>query len=515
MFNISKLNEFSHSIIYGFEPESTIERISGNQTFQSALIPECKQYQEVLNAYLFAQNTILPLLKSKKGEINEEIFLSWIMTLHGMMGKTILKENFNEKSGNFTKRSVQIWQSDTTVNQVLIYYYSGLIPFKKDKEVIDHLVDSVNLNREEITDFINILNRINKNKDIKIHPSQEQFVFSSDKRLLPGIILLNKLQTAYLSEVLSPEEKVKVDKIVRICMWPDNIPKAMRQFAKNTLDQLKECSPQNLDQVSEFLGSLFYGFTDIHPFGNANGRVALCLVNIFLRYFELPSVMLRQPNDDKNKNSDYFQAIQQINLTRTPLIQLIKKRILDAQQGDYKNEKLFTLVKLRITLAEKLSLILLKNPSYDLESLHNEVNYNDSLTKMPNEDAQCIVLDQLITAAHKKAEALNKPNLVSLSILNGLNNNQKEQLKAGLASLSGVNNWKVYSKNGVMAWIELNDKSKASEIAEKLKKANVAKITCSHIKDNDKIWVVKCDEIQFNKIFNSVSQTPSNSSLRV
>ena len=65
---------------------------------------------------------------------------------------------------------------------------------------------------------------------------------------------------------------------------------------------------------------------------NGNGRTATCLMNIFLRACELPSIVLRYEADTKDPNSLYSKAIDQIDTTRDPLKVLIKQRIIKEQQ---------------------------------------------------------------------------------------------------------------------------------------------------------------------------------------
>ncbi len=97
----------------------------------------------------------------------------------------------------------------------------------------------------------------------------------------------------------------------------------MDAFADQMLARFAKCNPENLDQVSEFLAEMFYQLTEIHPYANANGRTALAMVNIFLRYFNLPSILLRHPGEKDDKKSAYSEAIAQLDKTREPLQQLI------------------------------------------------------------------------------------------------------------------------------------------------------------------------------------------------
>ena len=63
MFDLTQLTEFNHALIYGFEPEASPQCLAGSQTLTDMLFPIAGQYQDMLEAYLYAQSTILPKIK--------------------------------------------------------------------------------------------------------------------------------------------------------------------------------------------------------------------------------------------------------------------------------------------------------------------------------------------------------------------------------------------------------------------------------------------------------------------
>jgi fido (protein-threonine AMPylation protein) len=503
MLNLDKLTEFNPALIYSFEPEASGKPM-GSEAFWEALFPAAGQHQDLFDAYLFAQAEILPQLRGQQGKIKKQQLLDWINTLHGILGKTLF-ESFGQEAGKYIERSVLRWHPGSAIKDHLIYYLSKAHFCKNDKALVAYLVERFHVEEEAILAFIKLVRKIGKNSGIGVHESQIPFLEKS-KNTFFGVLALNKMQTAYYTEgILTAEEKKVIDKIVKICRYPHEMPSAMNAFAEQTIAAFEQCEPTNLEQISKFLTDLFYNFTDIHPYANANGRTGTAIINIFLRYFNLPSILLRHPGEKTDENSDYSKAIAQINESTQPLQNLIKKRILDAQQSDFSNDKLRQIISLRVELTDILKRIQRKHPNYDLELMQNKVNIIFlSLQSTDEETASLELLTEVMKHAVAEEMKLDKPHPVPYS-LNALNNSQKTNLISGLESLTGKSGWKLNQRNGLITWVESTDKVEAQSIQDRLMKLNVATLTLAQRKDNPGIWVVKCEHINYFKLLEEAS----------
>lgn len=94
MYNISDLILFNPALVYGFEPEQSQQQIEGSGRYEHTLFPIAGQHVDVLQAYLYAQNTILPLIQDIGIQhITEDMLLEWILTIHKHIGQHLLASN--------------------------------------------------------------------------------------------------------------------------------------------------------------------------------------------------------------------------------------------------------------------------------------------------------------------------------------------------------------------------------------------------------------------------------------
>lgn len=335
MLDLSRLTEFNHALIYGFEPESSPRRLAGSETFEDALFPEAGQHQDMLNAYLYAQETILPQIK-KIGlpNITPDMLIEWVKTIHGFIGNSLMQAH-DRKSGEYTNEIILRWHLGAELGSHFILYLSGLHEYKSPQQLAKFLNKKFDMDYQSALDFISLLEKITKDERYTIHGSLKPFIDYSSPGI-KGILVLNKLASAYNLNQLSNSEKGTVNRIVKICMFPPLIPEAMNQWAQNTIKQLQACDSKDLKNASEFLANTFYELTEVHPFGNANGRTATCLTNIFLRTFGYPSIVLRHPGERENKNSLYQKAFAEIDSSLIPLIELISTRVIEAQEKTFR-----------------------------------------------------------------------------------------------------------------------------------------------------------------------------------
>lgn len=81
---------------------------------------------------------------------------------------------------------------------------------------------------------------------------------------------------------------------------------------------------------------------------------------------------------------------------------------------------------------------------------------------------------------------------------------------ANLEKISGHASWKINQKNGLVAWLEIPDAVEAERIKKVLLNTRAMKVSISLRQDN-KIPVIKCEEIYYEKL-NYLAKLPSASS---
>jgi prophage maintenance system killer protein len=510
MLDLSKLTEFNHALVYGFEPESSPRRLAGSETFEDALFPEAGQHQDMLNAYLYAQETILPKIKNiGLTNITPDMLIEWVKTIHGFIGKSLLQAH-DRKSGEYTDEIILRWHLGAELSVHFIYYLSGLHESKSPKQLAKFLNKNFDMDYQSALDFISLLEKIAKDEKYAIHESLKPFIDYSSPGI-KGILVLNKLASAYNLNQLSTTEKSTVNKIVKICMFPPLIPEAMNRWAQHTVKQLQTCDSKDLKNISEFLANTFYELTEVHPFANANGRTATCLTNTFLRAFGYPSIVLRHPGERENKNSLYQKAFAEVDTSLIPLIELISSRVIEAQEKAFANEKLKKLIVLRVTLSDLLQETKSKHPAFDIRLFQKQVfSSPETLFAMQiadETDASILVLSMSINKLSQIAEKLEqekqkKPTLFSTATLDS---KQISVVVRGLEKISGQTGWKHNSKKGFVTWLELPDMESAKTIASQLESIKAAKVTLSRRSDN-KIPVIKCEEIDYQKLINAAAR---------
>ncbi|HFY0601648.1 TPA: Fic family protein [Legionella pneumophila] len=516
MFDLAKLTEFNHALVYGFEPESSPARLAGSETFEDALFPEAGQHQDMLNAYLYSQDTILPQIKkSGLSHITPEMLIEWVKAIHGFIGKSLMQA-YDRKSGEYTDEIIFRWHLGAELGVHFTLYLSDLHECKSPQQLAKFLNKQFEMDYQSALDFIVLLEKIAKDEKYSIHESLKPFIDYSSPGI-KGILVHNKLASAYNLNQLSEKEKITVNKIVKICMFPPLIPEAMNRWARETVDQLHTCDARDLKNVSEFLATTFYKLTEVHPFANANGRTATCLINTFLRAFGYPSIVLRHPGERENKDSRYQKAFAEIDSSLLPLIDLIYSRINEAQEKSFENEKLKKLIVLRVALSDLLQETKSKHPQFNITAFQKQVFSSPETLfamQMADEtDASIFVLSMSINKLSQIAKELElskqkKPTLFSTAVLDST---QINAVIKSLEKISGLGGWKTNAKKGLVTWLELPDMEKAKEIASELETLKVAKITLARRADN-KIPVIKCEEIDCEKLVNAALQKDGKTS---
>lgn len=503
-YNLSELTEFSQALVYGFEPETHPQADNGQ--LDTIFYFPISQHADVLEGYLYAQS-ILPELKLGLDKVQPEQFIEWIKGIHQRIGKNLVAA-YGETSGEFSKRPVVHWESSGEIQGLILAFLSGHMKKTSLPAFVDLVNSELGVNKKELTAFMKILSKVGADKTIKLSPMQRAEEarnkgFSYEK----GTTILTKLQAAYHCGKLSTDEMKAVDRIVRLCAIPDNIPAIMKKYSEDFVADLKKVDPKNLDSVVDFIAEKFFGLTFTHPFVNANGRTATCVMNLFLRAFGYPSILLRYPSERDNPNSSYSKAFAQVNENRDLLKAHIKQRILDEGTRPYTDSALKEINELRVAALTIYQRIAAKHPGFDLLKAHYSVQEKASQFIDAIEDGQkqsLFLLKHTIKFMVQIEKELDA-KLVKKALPTG------EDILAKLVAVSGQSNWKGYKNNTVFV-LENPSEELVAETARRLKACDAMKLTQLRRADN-KMPVLKVEEINVQRLLAFEVESSANKPL--
>lgn len=343
--DLAQLTQFNPEIVTSLEPEMSAAMTLDMEKWEDTLFHLTGQIEDMLKGYLFAQNEFLPLLSS--GTLDKESFLILIKKLHAFLGKTLLEKD-EIKAGEFCDMQVMRWNPTTQTDILTQFIMLGKNNLREELTTL--LMEEVGLSRAEVKQYLDLIKRLNTDNRIKPRESQLKFLTKENQ-------WKEKLAVAYLTNLLTEREKKLVNKIVIICRDPAEMPAAMEVYAETTLAEWKMLDKQDRKAVSAFLANMFYQLTHIHPFPNANGRTATCLVNIFLRSINLPSILMRHVGDKTEESSSYSQVMKVIEETREPFTKHIEQRISEAEAQPFTNEQRAKGVALRCSSVRQLKVL--------------------------------------------------------------------------------------------------------------------------------------------------------------
>lgn len=363
-YDLNKITEFNPALIYEFDPESLPGTDEAPDQFSARLIPEANQRLDLYNAYLFAQNDILPVLKQEGFDKNT--LLDWIKKIHAFMGKTLFLEMYSTiKPGEYTPQPVFRWHHGSELNFEFLAYFSQKHVAKTPKKLAVILEKKYGLPEVDSIAFVDLLNKI-KHMQFVHRPSLIEARRLLGSEYAQGAHVFMNLCSAYNLKQLTEEDVRTVNQVLEVCIFPEDIPQAMMQFAEEAVLGYQQCDWKNSHDVARFLAKTFYEFTRIHPFSNGNGRTATCLMNCFVRSKGYSSFLLRHYNDKQDTSSEYSFAIKMINQSREPFEALLLKRMKDAKTQVYDNPVQKHLALFRILASEKIKSLKTKDSTLDL-----------------------------------------------------------------------------------------------------------------------------------------------------
>ena len=375
MLNLGLMTEFPEALVYNFDAESPTHPMPYNGANHN--IHLASQYTDVYNAYLYAQNEILTTIRRVGiNQITLTMLADWINRIHRDIAATLARDQ-NLQSGRYVRRGEEVmrWHATRAIEEPLALVLAMPLNEAGGEAMIasasQELAKDFDHEASDLEAFFRLARRFQDERALLAIKENAQQKDPELDILIGNRVILN-LHEAYLKDKLNDDEKKIVSKVVIVCMDSEKVPAAMDAYCQTTIDSWKSCDPKNLDQVCDFVAQAFMGLTTIHPFFNGNGRTATCLVNIMLRSFDLPAIMLRENGERENPNSSYCKAVKGLEKgDYKPMANHIKSRV-QATSFPYKVEFSWPKAVALIRIEQKEYLLKIKNkfPDFDVETFH-------------------------------------------------------------------------------------------------------------------------------------------------
>jgi len=493
-----RLKRINPAVVYSFDPEDMAYCYSPNTNIiRSASIPSAGQQLDMLEAYCYVEQIIVPHLEKMQRQIEPETFLSWFSSIHTRIADTVALDK--KELGVYRSNELIAWHYGIKMYDFLLDHLAQRTIIN-DNQCATKLSKEFSADKEELIEFIRILRKIEKNKHIQLSTVQVEYMQTQNKLHWKALSILYKLHTAYHDENqhhMTTKEKESIAQIVQICVSPEEIPIKMSLFAKRTVKTLAECPQHDLNNTATFLAEFYYEFMKIRPFENGNLRLAIALMNAVLLSLGFPSISLRDSSEYQKK------ALFTLQRSRKDLAALIKKRVLEEQKKPSSDANMLDIRSMRINLALSSWRILAKEPDYDLEKIvanPQEIEEFDQLRFRSPHRALIKLLTYPMLRARKIEEVLYPtPVAEILAARQSLSDINLEKLKAGLAHITEHAGWNTQA-NGQSVWLIMTDLEEAKTVQNRLTQAGVGTIECKPALEQKEAWSVQCQDLDFKKV---------------
>lgn len=522
---LSTLTEFNQGLIYGFNPEPSTNEQLGNVSIKEALTSSTGQYQDLYLAYQWLQDSILPNIRSQGLDgIDEMVFLGWMKKIHGFIAQTLTSVNYpdsndphSQGAGQFTKDFIMRWRSSYSIMAVVNNYLNGAL---NSKTAIIEL-QKYNVDKQKSTAFLKALNCANTTPNTILAQSERNWIdrFSQGSPLY--FYATSKLAVLYhsKSEKLTEAQREAINAVVLLPIPPTLIPAKMKELAVNTLVEWKKLHNElsqgttDLKKVAAFLAKFFYEFNNIHPFENANKRTSCCIMNLMLRSLNLPSILLRLPQERFENNPQSTVAFNSMSTTLDPMTALIESRIQQGLKQPFHHARMQELNSLQCRKSSIILTLLSNHPKFNLNNALRSVPpvrtlENSSLSefdrliasKIPFEQATVAHLSTCLASLNQKA-TVSKAAQSSVDTMFKTPESKEEQIQKKMEELTSVKFWKKKGTDAnLQIWREFESKEEAVETQDKLSSYKpLLEVTLSRRSDNNKP-VLLCKTIQIDPL---------------
>lgn len=335
-YDLNRLKVFNPLIIASQSPEASQLGYPDNSF--TYLLVSAGQYQDTLNAYLYAEKEILPYLTEHGVHaLTPELILQWLNEIHRRIANTIgyeqslvdkATETERDLTGCYIESQVLRWEHSFNVNHIIIGYFAE--HKHPDKHQLADMLVTQGIERGLAIKFSEILIAVSES-DIEVPESQRRFLPKEASFAYRGVVILNQLATKWHQDKFSQAEIEVIQAVVKICLPPEQFSARMTKFASELIEKWQRCS-QKRAGVIDLAAFAFQQLTSIHAYFNGNGRTALCFMNILLKSLGQPDILLRNDRDRLEQSSAYNLAIKKIDEDIKPFKTLLRNKIRFAKK---------------------------------------------------------------------------------------------------------------------------------------------------------------------------------------
>lgn len=334
-FDLDALIEFNPALIYVQQSERSqaVDPTDESHPLEKFMIPTQEQIQDLYEGYQYLQNEVLPLVKAQgRNVLTVERLREWMNTFHGKLAHGLARQNrVLHLAGCYTVTPIFSWHHGEDFHLPLMHYFSDQLPLSQT-QFVDLLVANQVADKKSINGFLTLCERLYSDPTADIYPQEREYQRlnqSAGAIALKPSLVQGKLCYAFWEGRLSEKEIAIVNKFVKICPPPHLIGGMMNEFYQALISQWQDADPTDDDAIIDLAAFAFARQLDIHPYFNANKRTCTGLMNLILRSFNKPSILLFHPNEDGDDvdNSLVGQAVAALPEDRRPLKALIKQGI--------------------------------------------------------------------------------------------------------------------------------------------------------------------------------------------
>jgi hypothetical protein len=371
-FDLKKLTKFNPALVYGFERESSVLEERVDQKNIESYIFGSSQLQDMLDAYLYAQDVIIPEIeKLGRDKITPDMVLQWLDQIHLRIARTLAQDQTDAHipgalAGVVCPRQITRWHKGREIMDCCKMFLSGKEPAGSSFAAS---LEKNGVPFPVARKFVEVLEKVKRDKTLEI-PDYEKKHLDAKSPFVVGQVILNKLFVAYhTKKKLTEKERECVSKVVKICSPPEKFPELRQRFAKEFLDRWKKVNSKDINDVSNFMFFIFYQITEGHWWFNGNGRTTTCFLNTILVALGHPSILVRNPEEKHALKGSYCLGIELIDSQPQIMQDHLTKRLVETRNGNFYHDK--TKERLMVgyvKLGKLLALVKSQFPDYDLKS---------------------------------------------------------------------------------------------------------------------------------------------------
>lgn len=505
-FNLGELHDFPANLIMKAQPESSIARlVDQSRKIDDTIYYESMQYVDYFNAYIYAQNNIIGANQRDIKSINPLDWLEHIININSFMGHTILATN-ETKAGEYASEDLVIWSygadMDVEIEEEIIKN-----PQLNIQIFSSHIAHKYGVPELDIREFLELT--------IPVYLSSSGAMASSGLEFIKQYKPFYKVISKFFNNICDEEQKIKILKIARPTNHTD-IHTKMLWLADKIYNRLQNITTNHATLIPELSAEIGLDLILIHPFANANGRTALCLMNTLFVAFNLPCITFGTSNEVNNPNNTFFKIITAPHPNPNDFISFIQQRLkLNEFSEPLVDDLSQRILKLRIDFcilykkiknnyqAFKVDDFNLKHQDKFIEQIWPELLKNMSIEEVQNLNDNIFTYHYfvyLLGELHQYQRALTI-SLTNLSLHNSVYNNKEwAEIKNKFIDVTKVDNgWKVYKKQNTIIFTPANQEQ-LQKVFNNLKELDSCAASIATLKDDPKCSVIKIVNMDLTKL---------------